>query len=100
MNSKARILERLRSFQSRPGMYLGEPSVSLVEAFLAGFKTGQTNLILGHDSYRAAAEARGWRFGNCGCIPTMSEAGLTDLQIMNELIEIACKEIEAGSCHE
>lgn len=90
MSTIDQLIEHLRSFQKRKEMYVGHATIEAVEAFLTGFRIGRHGMGLEIDlDLQCAAQAtRGWEQSAAGPVPQMRSQGLSDNEIMNELIEI------------
>jgi hypothetical protein len=90
MPSADRLIEFLRAFQNRKGMYVEPVNVATVQGFLTGFATGCG--ACGFDIHRGMGcevkKVRGWDWTAVGPIPQMQAKGLSDEEIMDELIEI------------
>jgi hypothetical protein len=86
----ARPIEYLRAFQARKGMYVQPVTVHTVEAFLSGFEVAchALGFPIDRELWWAAQEARGWKRRSVGAVPQMEAKGLTEEEIVNELIEI------------
>ena len=90
MSTIDHLIEHLRSFQKRKSMYVGHATIEAVEAFLTGFRIGRHGMGLENDRELqwATAAARGWKQSAAGPVPQMKSQGLSDIEIMDELIEI------------
>lgn len=90
MSTIDHLIEHLRSFQKRKAMYVGHATIEAVEAFLTGFRIGRHGMGLEIDLewQWAAQAARGWEQTASGPVPQMKIQGLSDNEIMDELIEI------------
>jgi len=84
------LIEYLQAFQKRKGMYVQPVTVKTVEAFLAGFRTGchAFGIEINGELELAAQEPRGWKPRAVSPIPQMEAKGMSDAEIMDELIEI------------
>lgn len=82
-------LSFLKSFKARKSMYINPVNVDTVLSFLFGFRlgTGATGATVCQGWWKAQ-ERRGWKRSSVGPVPQMREKGMTDLEIMDELIEI------------
>jgi hypothetical protein len=71
-------------------MYVQPANLATVQSFLTGFATGC--LVCGYDIHRdlgsGLKEVRGWEWNAVGPIPQMRAKGLSEEEIMDELIEI------------
>lgn len=90
MSTIDQLIEHLRSFQKRKSMYVGHATIEAVEAFLTGFRIGRHGMGLEIDIelQGAAQAARGWEQSAAGPVPQMKSKGQSDIEIMDELIEI------------
>lgn len=88
-----RILETLDDAKRHKGMYFGIPSIETVSSWIAGFT--MSCAVFGFD-YRClddhdvhhVLEARGWPLYAARPVREMHAAGLSDDQIMGELLDI------------
>lgn len=91
------LIDYLRSFQKRKSMYLHPVSVLAVENFLTGFATACH--AFGHpidpELRWNTRQSRGWNRQAVGPIPQMKASGLSEEQIMDELIEIEIVTLQA-----
>lgn len=92
-----RLIEYLRSFQKRKPMYVHPVTVPTVQAFLWGFKTGchALGFELDPELWWTAQEARGWERSPSGPVPQMEARGLSETEIMGELIAIEIDRLRA-----
>jgi hypothetical protein len=89
----AHLLGVLKSLKGRKGMYLHPVSVDSVVNFLTGLSCAVG--AIGNGAMWAAQEKRGWKKSSVGPIPQMREKGMTDEQIMDELIDIEIEMFES-----
>ena len=91
------LIEHLRAFQKRKNMYVRPVTVQTVQAFLTGFATGchACGFVWDRELWWTAQEARGWKQSPVGPIPQMEAKGLTEAEIMDELIEIEVDTLQA-----
>lgn len=84
------IVEHLRAFQRRKPMYVHPVNVETVQSFLAGFYVGCGACGFEIDlSHRWEAQvARGWERQPDGPVSQMERKGMSEAEIMDELIEI------------
>jgi hypothetical protein len=84
------IEETLRLLQTRPRLFLGEVTLERVNVWLGGFEAGCAALgvAIPRDVFTKVLQERGWKESAYGQIPQMREKGLSDDQIVQELIEI------------
>lgn len=87
MRPKERIIQVLESFRQRKHMYLSPVTAHTAETYLAGFQTGcfASGIIW---DYREAGIERGWEMNAAGPVPEMQGRGLSDDEIIDELIAI------------
>lgn len=90
-----KIVEFFEAVKARPLMYFGKYSTDSVIAFTYGFYmslsiTDQPFPDL--DTQKKASKNRGWNFNALGIVPHMKEKGLSDKEMVRELISV---EIEA-----
>jgi hypothetical protein len=90
------IEKLLRLFQAKPHLFLGQVTLERVEVWLGGFIAGCG--VCGpkedQDLSIKVVEKRGWKLSARGLTWQMREKGLSDHQIINELIEI-----QIAICH-
>ncbi len=90
MPASDQLVEVLRSFQKRTGMYVHPVNTRSVQNFLMGFEAGC--LAFGFEFDRElwfkVGESRGWKRAPEGPSSPMAAKGLSEHEIMNELIEI------------
>lgn len=82
----AHQLNVLKSFKARKGMYISTISIDTVQSFLTGMSCARG--IGGHAAWWEAQRRRGWKRNSAGPVPQMRDKGMTDEEIMDELIEI------------
>lgn len=89
-NKVANILEELSDVQRRTGMYIGEVELGKLEIFLMGFNTALIALrfMYSPEDQRAAMQEFGWERHSDGCISQMRQRGLSERQMINDLLEI------------
>lgn len=87
------IITLLEHIRKRPGMYLGPPTVDALVHFLHGFHAGCK--IAGYhvthvpeSAYHAIVEARGWAFLANKPIAEMQARGMSEFEIIEELLQI------------
>ena len=87
------IITLLEHIRKRPGMYLGPPSVDALVHFLPGFHAGCE--IAGYrithvpeSAYHTIVEARGWEHLANKPIAEMQARGMSELDIIEELLQI------------
>ena len=93
-----KAIEQLATIRERPGMYFAV-SVESAEDFLTGFRTALTiaGVPLSRESHRTSFERRGWAWTALRAIPSMRERGLSDDQIVAELIDALIDELRQTS---
>jgi hypothetical protein len=86
------LLQLLDSIAKRPQVYVASPvSYATVKSYLNGLAGGLrlTGIEYSWDDYHAAAEDRGWDpRGNIGILRDFMKKGLTDEQIVREIIAV------------
>jgi hypothetical protein len=86
------LLQLLDSLALRPQVYVASPvCYATVKSYLNGLAAGlrHTGIEYTWDDYHAAAQARGWDpRGNIGILRDFMSKGLTDKQIVQELIVV------------
>jgi hypothetical protein len=89
-----KTIEQLATIKKRKGMYF-LPRVEEAETFLAGFRTALivAGVPVSHDSGRVALQGRGWEVTSVGVTPSMRSRGLTDEQMIDELLESFIEEL-------
>lgn len=85
------IINTLRSFQRRKGMYIQPVSVETVRSFLTGVRVGM--LPSGRHGFHPsdwcdALAGQGWEINAACPADEMRRRGLDDTAIMDELIEL------------
>jgi hypothetical protein len=86
-----KMIRLLRSFQDRKKMYVQPVDLANVQSFLCGFAVGclAADFDLPYELRDRAQESRGWNLSHgLGPVPQMRERGMSDEEIMDELIEI------------
>lgn len=88
-----RILATLDAAKRHKGLYFGAPSIETVKTWIAGFTTscavfGYDYRFLDDRSVQHVLEARGWPMYAVRPVYEMQAAGLSDEQIMDELLDI------------
>jgi hypothetical protein len=85
-----KMIQILRSFQDRKKMYVQPLDVANVQSFLGGFVVGSfaADFELPHELAWTAQERRGWEQSALGPVRQMRERGMSEEEIMDELIEI------------
>ena len=85
-----KLISQLREVQKRPEMYIGDLDSRSMRSFLVGYLVAQSALGVreaGLDRHKII-ESRGWKVRAVGPVPEMRERGLTEREIVTELIEI------------
>jgi hypothetical protein len=84
------ILRFLEAFRKRKPMYIGKVEVRAAELFLAGFLAGcgACGFPGSWEKWRDAAAARGWKRSPLGPVPEMRDRGMSEEEIIDELITI------------
>src|SRR5262245_5915755 len=84
------IEQTLRLLQARPHLFVGDVTLERIYVWLGGFGAGCAALgeKIDRDAYVKVLEGRGWAESAYGEIPQMRKKGLSDEQIIRELIEI------------
>ena len=84
-----RIVEILNSVRSRKAMYFSPVTVEAADTFLGGFVVGcLASGSIDRSGIVESQQARGWQIEAYGVIPQMRERGMTDEQMIDELIDI------------
>jgi hypothetical protein len=94
-NAIARLLKELHLMLPRPALNIGEATVRGVQIYLSGVQMAcwAMELVLDSDIRREAIESRGWEsMANTGVY--LREQGLTEEQIVQELLLIEIKMLE------
>ena len=89
-----KTIEQLAIIKKRKGMYF-PPRVEEAETFLTGFRTALiiAGVPVSHESGRVALQRRGWELTSVGVTPSMRSRGLTDEQMVDELLESFMEEL-------
>ncbi len=84
----ARLIEQVRRVAERPTMYLGSVTVASAIGFQAGIYCACSafGIALTTALRSGASNSRGWEFGPSGGVNPMREHGLTEEQIVQELL--------------
>jgi hypothetical protein len=84
------LIEILRSFQKRKGMYVYPVNARAVQNFLHGFEASCSAFGFKFDRelWWTVGESRGWKRAPEGPARPMGAKGLSEDEIMDELIEI------------
>jgi hypothetical protein len=90
LETLVRVLEAARK---HPGMYFGEPNVEVLQGFLHGVRVGAglVDYRITHtpDSpFHTLVEARGWPYSARSPAFAMRERGLSEQEIVDELLQI------------
>ncbi len=85
-----KIIRILEAVKSRPEMYVGKrDDPKEIQTFLWGIHVICRTLTgVDYDFFREIALKRGWKNSPVGIVPSMREAGLSDEEIVTELITI------------
>jgi len=82
----------LEHLKERPAMWIHPVSISSLMNFLGGFRCGYSSALSSKepvtDHWFEAQKIRGWKCQATGPVEPMREAGLSDVEIMRELVEI------------
>ena len=97
MNAIDQAIEKLASVKKRKGMYFGD-TVRDAETFLQGFRQAlmATGVPVTCHSQQIL-EGRGWTHTSVGFSPSMREKGLSETEIMDELIDALVVELRQAS---
>lgn len=84
------LVEILRAFQNRKAMYVQPVDLRTVQSFLTGFQFGchACGFPIDHEAWLKALEARGWNRDAIGPVPQMERKGMSEAEIIDELVEI------------
>jgi hypothetical protein len=83
-------IKLLRQLQKQKEAFVHPLEIGGVETYLAGFRAGCAafGAELPPKLRASVLERRGWKRSAAGPVPQMKEKGMTDLAVMDELIEI------------
>lgn len=98
MANDARLIDILKAFQARKGMYLDPVTIDTVESFLTGFIVAchAFDIHVDYGGTRKSLEKRGLETdGAISPIMRMQGQGWSDERIIEEAIEIVIETIEA-----
>ena len=97
MNAIDQAIEKLASVKKGKGMYFGD-TVRDAETFLQGFRQAlmATGVPLTCHSEQIL-ERHGWTLTSVGFSPSMRERGLSEVEIMDELIDALVVELRQAS---
>jgi hypothetical protein len=89
----------LRLFQARPHLFLGAVTLERVQVWLGGFEAAAaaTRVKASQGAFSDVLRERGWQESGHGPVPEMRQKGLSDEQIMNELIDIEIEICRRGA---
>ena len=89
-----KTIDQLAIIKKRKGMYF-LPGVEVAETFLSGFRAALivAGVPVSHESGRVALQRRGWEVTSVGVTPSMRSRGLTDEQMIDELLESFIEEL-------
>jgi len=89
MQSLAKLVETLKSVRERKEMYFQPVTVEAAESFLGGFRVAcLVSGAIEDADWLDLQESRGWKSNAMGPVGEMRERGLTEEQIIDELIEL------------
>jgi hypothetical protein len=92
------LIELLKSFASRTAMYVRKADVVLVTAFLTGFQLVLRTAFGVDDGLRhTIAAKRGWPGPAIALERQMRDAGMSDDQVIAELVAIEIEVIERST---
>ena len=95
-----KLIELLRMVQTQPAMYMGRVTADATVSFCGGIwcVCYASGISLTNGIRSQATESRGWQYTSTGGVDLMREQGLTEEQIVQELllIEIAMLELVAN----
>jgi|SRR5213593_4310866 len=94
MSLVEKAIEQLAVVRKRKGMYFG-PRVEDAESFLDGFRIALslTGVPLTRESAQRSFERRGWTWSSLRAVPSMAKKGLSEEQIIYELIDAFIDEL-------
>ncbi len=84
----AKLIEQVRRVAERPAMYLGNVTTASALSFRGGIycACSALGITLTLKICSQAANSRGWEYGSSGGVNPMREHGLTEEQIVQELL--------------
>ncbi len=93
-----RIIQLLQQFKKQKEAFVHPLEIGGVEIYLSGFRAGiaACGAEIPKELRRKVLEKRGWQRSAAGPVPQMKAKNMTDLAIMDELIEI---EVELWQRH-
>ena len=91
-----KLIEAIRRVAERPAMYLGDVTAASASSFQCGTYCACAALGIDLPSklLRQAVNGRGWEYGPTGGVADMREQGLSEDQIVQELILIKIRMLE------
>ena len=91
-----KLIETLQHVIKRPTMYMGRATWDAVNIFIYGFSCayGAVGVPLTLDLRRQATNSRGWEFTSLRGADKMRKKGLSEEQIVQELLRIEIKMLE------
>ena len=92
----AELIVRLQHVMKHPAMYMGDVTIASALSFQAGLycACSAIGMPLTTTLCSRASNSRGWEYGSSGAVQPMREAGLTEEQIVQELLLIEIKMLE------
>ena len=93
------LIQQIEHFRSRIGMYIHSVDVANTQSFLAGFTMAVHvfGIRPDHNIHWNVQESRGWKQSPDGPVPQMRGKGMSDRQIIDELIDIEIEILRRSS---
>lgn len=83
------LVQLLKHIKQRPSMYIHPVNADSLMNFLCGFRC-----VVNDKSWWQIQEKRGWKKSSVGPVPQMRKKGMSEEEIMNELVDIEVESLE------
>lgn len=92
----ARLIEELKLTQTRPAMYIGETTVLGMQNYLSGMYAVLVliGIVFTSEIRHKAIKSREWKTSSTGAVADMQAHGLSEGQMVQELLLIEIKMLE------
>jgi hypothetical protein len=91
-----KLIEELKLTQTRPAMYIGETTVLSMRNYLSGMYAVLVliGIVFTSEIRHKAITSRGWETSSTGAVADMQAHGLSEWQMVQELLLIEIKMLE------